>query len=873
MKRMIHICLSGGLLLLVCLHAQELIDLENPVYFLINDDTTGGTEQTSSCLGADSSGVVTLVWEDGREGDRNIYFQRFDTLLNEISEPVRVNDDPGFSDQARPVIAVHPAGSGLITWEDQRENGPQIYMQIIDSKGRFVGVNQRVNREESYPDFIHKDPVVIFSEDPMFHVAWSDNRTGTMQIAIQSFDSLGNAVGNNIGLSRDVLSGAQNRCPSLAVWREDTLIAAWQSTRDNTTDVYIRKISLNPPEFETPVLIANNGYYPRISVQDDFIALVFQKSNMEINVCLMNGQLQLKSPSLTQSSVSPNGQASSLSLLNVLSYHVIIWESRENDDVSLYFREFGFSGWINEHIRLSMSDRFGSQNAPCAVSLNENVIIAWEDHALHHSDLGLAVLNAGQPETLTSQWIQPDEGTSDQTAPGIAMNSEGKWIAVWEDLRDGYQDIYCQLYDEESQPVGVNVRVNSNTGPRHQVNPDVDINASGDFVVVWRSDQSDQASVYAQRFNGCAEPVGGNLMITDSPTSTSQNEPQVALENNGSYLVVWRSSPNQGDDIMGQYVNAQNIKSGDNQIINDDLNQSDQNAPAVSSDGDGRFVVVWEDNRNGSMDVYGQILNSGIKAGANFSVHGNIDLYQGDPSVDMNPLGQFVAAWHDNRDQIARIYLQKIDADMTKDGPEISLESKPGAIQKEPHLSFSAAGWIAVSWLDYTLGAQCPVLHCQWIPPSGDPGGSEWAWEQTYTADADVVMNDHQTLFVIQENQRHYGWDISGIRLNHQMNQIRNNDINPLPDDFGILSAYPNPFNHQVRIIIKLPKETASGIQILNLKGESVFEFKFSGRTDIHRIFTWDGKASDGTWLPSGLYFIRLHTCSEFDQCKLILMK
>ena len=65
------------------------------------------------------------------------------------------------------------------------------------------------------------------------------------------------------------------------------------------------------------------------------------------------------------------------------------------------------------------------------------------------------------------------------------------------------------------------------------------------------------------------------------------------------------------------------------------------------------------------------------------------------------------------------------------------------------------------------------------------------------------------------------------------------------------IPAYPNPFSNQVRFLI--PDRHASGtLTISNAQGQQVFQTAIEGR----QVITWKALNSDGTSLPSGVFYV-----------------
>ncbi|HEX3594853.1 MAG TPA: putative metal-binding motif-containing protein [Polyangiaceae bacterium] len=99
----------------------------------VNTDTfTGPLIWTGSVFG--------LAWEDRRDQDFEIYFNRLDASGNKLSPDLRVTNAPRFS--LRPDI-VWDGADYVVVWSDTREGDGKglIFGQRIDANGKLVGQN------------------------------------------------------------------------------------------------------------------------------------------------------------------------------------------------------------------------------------------------------------------------------------------------------------------------------------------------------------------------------------------------------------------------------------------------------------------------------------------------------------------------------------------------------------------------------------------------------------------------------------------------------------------------------------------------------------------------------------------------------------
>jgi len=71
-----------------------------------------------------------------------------------------------------------------------------------------------------------------------------------------------------------------------------------------------------------------------------------------------------------------------------------------------------------------------------------------------------------------------------------------------------------------------------------------------------------------------------------------------------------------------------------------------------------------------------------------------------------------------------------------------------------------------------------------------------------------------------------------------------------------VLSAYPNPFNPNQTIQLRLDKPGYVEMTIMDVRGRVVREISGKAAENGYVSMHWDGKSNALTALPSGVYFI-----------------
>jgi len=248
----------------------------------------------------------------------------------------------------------------------------------------------------------------------------------------------------------------------------------------------------------------------------------------------------------------------------------------------------------------------------------------------------------------------------DQDYPRVAMQPSGEFVVIWQDGDDVYNGhdgsaggVFGRRFSDVGAPLGDQFPINTTTSG-HQRLPDVGVDSMGRFTVVWESygqDGSGSGS-FGRRFDASGNPLGGEFQL-NTYTTTYQEAPRIAMNASGAFVVVWDSHEQDGDGhgIFGQRFDSSGLPQGAEFQVHTTTAQ-DQNGAAVGIDSRGNFVVVWEGRHDGSArGVFGQRFDSmGARRGAEFQVNSFTEEFQWDPSLLMDPQGNFVVAWTSGND-------------------------------------------------------------------------------------------------------------------------------------------------------------------------------------------------------------------------------
>jgi hypothetical protein len=361
--------------------------------------------------------------------------------------------------------------------------------------------------------------------------------------------------------------------------------------------------------------------------------------------------------------------------------------------------------------------------------------------------------------------------TSHQRYPSVAVDGAGNFVVVWAGAQDGSGfGVFAQRYDAAGVPLGAEFRVNTYT-TNDQDHPAVAADPLGNFVVVWASVGPDGGGtgIFGQRYDAAGAPRGGEFRV-NTYTMNDQDSPAVAVDSQGRFVVVWQSTGQEGPNlgVVGQRYDAGGTPLGGEFRVNS-YTTTNQNQPAVATDPQGGFVVVWTSFQDGDLlGVFGQRHDTaGTRLGAEFRVNTYTGLNQDAPAVAVSPGGDFVVIWVSSiQDGFGYgIFGQRYDATGTPRASEFRVNTTTVGDQAAPAVAVDGLGNFVVVWRSYAQDGSSNGIFGQRYDAAGGLLGIEFQ-VNTYTTGSQyapaVAMETHGNFVVVWTSYTQDGFD-SGI--------------------------------------------------------------------------------------------------------------
>ncbi|MCK4529307.1 T9SS type A sorting domain-containing protein, partial [candidate division WOR-3 bacterium] len=516
--------------------------------FLINDDV-GSTYQYGPSVSMDSSGNFTVVWYDNRNGDYDIYGQRFDPTgdTTGLGGNFLINDDGGSWGQYDPSCGMDKLGNFVVVWGDDRDGNRNIYGQIYDNGGNPQGSNFRIDQcpgtEGQY------NPSVSMNENN-FAVTWEDSRKDR-SIYKRRYNNSGTPVANEMRVN-DVDGTKNQQYPAVDMNAAGNVVVTWGDYRI-PNGIYFQRLTADG----APIGVNSWIYYgnkPDVSVAGDgsFVITYDYYPNIYYQMFNASGD-SIGSPQIANDTIYQSRYSSSIDM-DALGNFIVAWHDYRNGDYDIYAQRFDSSGdTIDVNFRVNDDVGTTSQDNPViAISPSGRFLITWYDYRNGDSDIYGQVYDASGSPVSTNFRIDGDAGTNGQYYPDAAVLSDGNFIVAWYDYRSP-QGIYAQVIDSLGAPVDTNFKVSDAYG----YYPSVSASPTGGFVVTWYCYQgSNPTNIFAQRYNPDYSPDGSNYQVNNEieGLNPDQYNPDVATDGT-NIIFTWQGPKWQkGFDIAVKVV-------------------------------------------------------------------------------------------------------------------------------------------------------------------------------------------------------------------------------------------------------------------------------------------------------------------------------
>lgn len=320
----------------------------------------------------------------------------------------------------------------------------------------------------------------------------------------------------------------------------------------------------------------------------------------------------------------------------------IAWEGEGSEGIGIYAQQYdGEGNPAGNSVLVSSANQ--PKHSAIARRPNGDVTLAWQSAGEGNSgELFFQQGMAGTPTKVESASANPRN-------PAIAIRPNGNFTLVWESDLNGSSAIYAQQYNKNGTAQGNAIVVDTTT--TNQQDPAIAMRPNGEFTIVWRGDSGeDAAGIYAKRFDQQGNP--GTTFRVSEQTEGDRANPQIAIRPNGSYAIAWESNTQDGDQLgvyARQYDNQGNPVAGEF-LVNRNLTTGNQQDPAIAMAQNGNLAISWSSILpEGTTHIYLQQYDSaGNPQGREYRVNSQTDGDRQNPVLFLDSQGTGAIAWQGN---------------------------------------------------------------------------------------------------------------------------------------------------------------------------------------------------------------------------------
>lgn len=352
------------------------------------------------------------------------------------------------------------------------------------------------------------------------------------------------------------------------------------------------------------------------------------------------------------------------------------------------------------------------RNADLTVDSEGNIFVVWE--ADSDAD-GLLQVRSAAFTANGGEHYDPftvnDGSSGQQFEPAVGVDGTGRFVVAWEDdgNNNGISQVQARAFNADATERLAQFTVNVDS-PGQQGDPDIAVDPDGNFVVVWEDDGNEDGlfEVEARGFNADGTERFPQFTVNTSGAG-QQLDPVIAMDSAGNFIIVWEDDGNEDGfyEIEGRAFHADGTERLAQFTVND-RSAGQQTNPAIAMDPAGNYLVAWDDDRDGdgNFQVHARGFHpDGTERLPRFTVNYNSSGQQVNATLAMNAAGDFAAAYEEDRDNDGEIHVRMrgFRADGTQNFAHSKVDCIEPAQHVEPVIGIDNQGRIVVFWSESTL--------------------------------------------------------------------------------------------------------------------------------------------------------------------------
>ncbi len=582
----------------------------------------------------------------------------------------RVNDLTGSASKGDVRTALSAKNISLFVWEDYRSGEQSIYGQLVAADGSNLGENFKISQGPN--DFTYtRDPFVTCNANDQFLVVWTDSRSGTYTYG-QLIKDDGTFVGENFNFNDEGNYAAQFY-PS-ATSNGSEYLVIWSDTRFGYNyDVFGQLVDSAGALIDSNFVINDSlqegrKFYPRGALDKDlniaavWYELVDGKYISRYAQRNDNYELVRKEHSLADDSTVIRSYTPDVAYCD--TGFVAVWYDGRSNNYTAFGQFYDRSGnAVDSNFAVGTSTNYAQYYPTLANLGNSKFLISWRE-VVGLNTFVKARVYSGMAAVDSGFVISGEDDLGLKYYPQSRGNANGAFSNVWLEVpRNGKYEynVYGNVFSGPENILWESRMINDDVNSGSQTYSDIAVFEDGSYVVSWTGRDKNLSSVFFQRFDNAGTPIDSNQVV---PRTSTKLNPEIAAGPNKTFMISWReySFGNynihgvlynwDGDTLKAPFLISNNERTGHRYFNN------------LTSDGEKFFLSSWSQYTNGAYRIYSQLMDADANlVGENIAISTDSlsNNYYPDAVVDTS--GAFAVVWYTNGGGVYRALMQRVGSD------------------------------------------------------------------------------------------------------------------------------------------------------------------------------------------------------------------
>jgi uncharacterized protein YheU (UPF0270 family) len=461
----------------------------------------------------------------------------------------------GFSDNISPDgsptsnyrVAINSKGEALIVWVQFDGMRDQIFCsQYLNGIWRDP---KNLLDNISADTHIASDPVVAISDNSDAVILWFQSDGAKQRILRTDFR---NGQWINFGGAFVSPPGQDAFAPQIAMNAVGETVIVWNQSDGSNTQIF--RSEYRNGAWTDPTSLTDNispdgqgASNPRVAINNNGLATIVWEQSDGLNNQVFRSEYEggaWADPTSLADNISPNGQdvIGPKVVLNDNGEGVIVWAQSDSNSMQVFRSERRGAAWSDP---TDINDNISPDGQPVmepqiALSEGGDAVIVWAQPDGSNSQIFRSEYRNGtwtDPADLSDS-ISPN-GTLAQT-PQVRMSNNGEAVILWDQSDGANLQLFRSEYRNGAWIESATLTDNFSPDSFPVFDSQLDMNAGGETVIVWRQSDSSFQQVFRSEYRNGAWTDPTSLSDNISPNGSNADSPLVGLGDNSDTVIVWR---------------------------------------------------------------------------------------------------------------------------------------------------------------------------------------------------------------------------------------------------------------------------------------------------------------------------------------------